>query len=106
MKKLIAVLAIAILLAVPTFAKEVNIHACTADSKAAVLTVDINDSAEPVVVAGIAKAFIITARALKVDVLLSGEGFRMFIQSLTQDEYDAVNGIQGPPVIGASCKVA
>ena len=89
---------------VKVFAQELNIHACTADKHVAVLTLDVNDSAESEILAGITKAFVDTAALLSTGELLSGDGFRMFAEKLTPEEYDAINGIEGPPLIGDSCR--
>ena len=99
-----AALVIFVCFGVSVFAQEVNIHACTMDKHVAVLTLDINDSAESEILAGIAKAFVDTAAELSTDELVSGDGFRMFAEKLTPEEYDAINGIEGPPLIGDSCR--
>lgn len=87
-------------------AKDLNIMGCTADSKKVVLTIDINEEASPDIVNEIVTAFVKTARSLSADELINGSGFRIFKSNLTDEDNDAINGIQGPPVIDGTCKAA
>lgn len=85
-------------------AKDLNLRACTADHLTAVLTIDINDAAPSSTVNSIKVAFVKTASSMSADELVYGSGFRVFISNLTEEDYSAINGIEGPPVIGESCQ--
>lgn len=106
MRILIASLILSILISPTLLAKDLNIMGCTADSKKVVLTIDINEEASPDIVNEIVTAFVKTAKSLTADELINGSGFRIFKSNLTEEDDDAIDGIQGPPVIDGTCKVA
>lgn len=103
MKKLLT-FALFLALAVPVFAFDFNIHACTADDHSALLTLDILDGTSKEVTVDIRDVFSKVAKSLTADQLVSGEGFRAFITALSDEDKDAIQGIQGPPVIGDVCE--
>lgn len=103
MKRTLIAFIVALTLATSAFAKDFNIIACTADHQKAVLTLDIQDSTPKDVQAVIRAAFVNAAKDLKADVLTTGEGFRAFANNLTEEAWDAIIGIQGPPVIDGTC---
>lgn len=104
MKKTLIAFLFVLLTTFPLLAKDFNITACTADQKKVVLTIDLVDGTAPAIAADIKGAFQAVASRLDVETLLSGEGFRAFIQNLTEEDYNAIQGIAGPPVVDGSCK--
>lgn len=102
MKALITSLLI-LALSGPVLAKDLNITGCTKDKQKAVLTIDVNEAADSNTVAEIIMAFVKTAKVLTAEVLVSGEGFRVFAENLSEAARDAIDGINAPPAIDGRC---
>lgn len=102
MKALIAFV-LALSIATSAFARDLNITGCTKDKQKAVLTVDVNAAADSNTVAEIIMAFVKTAKVLTAEVLVSGEGFRVFAENLSEAARDAIDGINAPPAIDGRC---
>ena len=106
MKKLFLALLMALSIAVSISAKTFSATGCTADHKAVSLGIDIKDDTLAAIRAGITAAFAKTAAAMSYEVLLSSEGFMAFVNSLSEEEYNAIDSLSGPPEITGECKQA
>lgn len=87
-------------------AKDLNIQACTSDYRSATLSLDFSDSASKTIENEVKAAFVKTASGLTAEELVSGHGFDVFLSNLTQEDYDAIIGINAAPIIGETCKLA
>ncbi len=103
MRALVVTLMLVLLTAAGALARDFNIAACTSDNRVALLTVDIQEDASQDIQAEIKAAFVKTAQALTAEALVSGDGFRQFVENLSEEDYEAIRGVNGPPVIGESC---
>lgn len=103
MKKLVIATILALFLATSTFALGLNIVGCTRDQKAATLSLDLIDSVSQEIFIGIMEAFEATANYLTAEDLVSQKGFEVFRSNLSEEEFNAIEGFNGPPVIGGDC---
>lgn len=104
MKNLIIAILFVLSTAIPAFAKDFKIPACTADRHIAVLTIDVTDDIPDNISADIKAAFIKTAKQLSADILVSEVGYQQFVSNLAEADFEYINGLTGPPVIGADCE--
>lgn len=108
MRTPLAVVVAFILFGFVASAAEVTFRACTSDSYAVALTVDLNDQSlakNPKIPAGVAAAFKATASVLRLDELLTDKGFILFMSKLTEEEQYALPAtIDYPALISNTCK--
>ena len=98
MKTTILVILLTLLIGIILFARDISYTGCTKDHKIVELAVAIADDAPNSVDVSVRSAFTHAAEALTADVLLSGEGFRVFAAGLTDADKAAIT-IVGPPVV-------
>jgi ABC-type glycerol-3-phosphate transport system substrate-binding protein len=97
MKKFVLALVFALIASVAMAATH-SIQACTTDHKAATLTVDIQDGSSDAIVQNVIQAFNKAAAKNTADTLLNGNGFKDFVEGLTEEAWDALT-IENPPTI-------
>lgn len=78
--------------------------ACTADHFSATLTLGIADSAPASVYKEIGTAFQTAAAEFDFKDFVGYEGFAAFRSLLTDEDWDAIEVTNGPPVSGGACK--
>lgn len=108
MRKVLSTLVVLVLLGSALFASEYRFVACTADKSTVALTIDLNDRSiakNPKIPAAVAAAFKATASVLRLDELLTNDGFRLFMSKLTEEEQYALPAtIDYPALISNTCK--
>lgn len=103
MKKFLALI-LFFAMVIPAFAFDINIHACTSDNHSADLTIDIVEGTPKEVAVDISDVFIKVAKSLTADQLVDSEGFQAFVSNLSDEDLDAIESFQGPPIIGDVCE--
>ena len=108
MWKRFVIAALFALVATTAFAKEFKFVACTADNFTVAITLDLNDAAikkNPGIPKGVAAAFKTTATALRLDQVITYEGYVYFYDQLKPEERAALpNEIDHPSILSNSCK--
>lgn len=105
MFKTVFAAALALSLATVAYAAQTTFNACTQDGKAVTLLVDINDTIAKThpVADHINTAFTYAANNLSAEALLDEPGFSTFAAHLDETDFEAIDGLEAPVVIG-TCK--
>jgi len=105
MRKVLFILPLLLLLCGTAFAKDHEYRACTADKHPATLKIALADDVSVKAEENVHKAFTETANALSGEVLVTIDGFRVFVSKLSDEAAESITGLYGPPVVtDAACK--
>jgi hypothetical protein len=106
MKRTLVAFIVALFVATGAIAGTLTSVACTADHKSASLTLLTVDGTSKVIEDEIKAAFQKTATSLSADELVGPDGFDAFISKLSEEDFEAISELTGPPTIGGACKGA
>jgi len=107
MKSIVLAISLALLLPITAFAKVFEYTACTKDHQAVRIGIDINDDSivvNPKIPSEIEKAFQTAAASLTVEEFQGSAGFLAFAENMSEEDFYAIIGMSGAPVVTGPCK--